>query len=406
MNSRLEKENLIAKLYRTLAMSQEHNNHDNNNYINHHDGGRDGNREEYPAPNIEDVAMASVLLPLARANLLDYLYASGLPLRPIQLGGAGVGAVAGGGGGGGGDLDIDGIASILANSLYDLRPVKTVVDEKGMADISEKTFTAQLADELKINTVCGIWQDEFEEGEPIKILPCNHAFKVDAIERWLTTEKAECPICRFSLSSKEVICRPLSSDVANDDDDDDDYVIGARGGNGGGGEAMVVDDARDDNHIPQINENHIAARLADNIQNRSHRDDPARAVYAGAYASRQSISMPINQLLQSRRNMIDNIARASGGARMAARWPAAAAAAAATAAAPVVEPAPQPQYINNYYIGNIGNIINAEPANQAEDYNNRYNNDYYNNDYYNNDHISNRERDDIQEAIRRSLEEQ
>ena len=386
-------------------MSQEHNNHNNNNYINHHGGGDDINREEYPAPNLEDLAMASVLLPLARANLLDYLYASGLPLRPIQLGGAGVGGV-GAVGGGGADLDIDGIASILANSLYDLRPVKTVIDEKGMSAISEKTFTAMLAEELKINTVCGIWQDEFEEGEPIKILPCNHAFKVDAIERWLTTEKAECPICRFSLSSKEVICRPLSSDVANDDDD---HVNGA---GGGGGEAMVVDDAQDDDHIPQINENHIAARLADNIHNRSHREDPVRAVYAGAYASRQSISMPINQLIQSRRNMIDNIARASGGARMmASRWPAAAAAAPVAAAA-AAEPAAHPQYINNYYIGNIGNIINAEPVNPVEDYNNRYNNVYYNNDNdndnnnYNNDHISNRERDDIQEAIRRSLEEQ
>ena len=394
-------------------MSQEHNNDpiNNNNYINHinhRGGGDDENREEYPAPNIEDLAMASVLLPLARANLLDYLYASGLPLRPIQLGGAGVGAV--GGGGGGADLDIDGIASILANSLYDLRPVKTVVDEKGMADISEKTFTAQLVEELKINTVCGIWQDDFEEGEPIKILPCNHAFKADAIERWLTTEKAECPICRFSLSSKEVICRPLSSDVANDD------VNGGGGGGGGGGEAMIVD-APDDDHIqqnvPQINENHIAARLADNIHNRLHREDPVRAVYAGAYASRQSISMPINQLIQSRRNMIDNIARASGGARMmASRWPAASAAAAPVAAAAAAEPAAHPQYINNYYIGNIGNIINAEPVNPVEDYNNRYNNVYYNNDNdndnnnYNNDHISNRERDDIQEAIRRSLEEQ
>ena len=384
-------------------MSQEHNNDNYINHINHRGSGDDGNREEYPAPNLEDVAMASVLLPLARANLLDYLYASGLPLRPIQLGGAGVGGV-GAVGGGGADLDIDGIASILANSLYDLRPVKTVIDEKGMSAISEKTFTAQLVEELKINTVCGIWQDEFEEGEPIKILPCNHAFKVDAIERWLTTEKAECPICRFSLSSKEVICRPLSSDVANDDDD---HVNGA---GGGGGEAMVVDDAQDDDHIPQINENHIAARLADNIHNRSHREDPVRAVYAGAYASRQSISMPINQLIQSRRNMIDNIARASGGARMmASRWPAAAAAAPVAAAAAAAAP---PQYINNYYIGNIGNIINAEPVNPVEDYNNRYNNVYYNNDNdndnnnYNNDHISNRERDDIQEAIRRSLEEQ
>jgi predicted dehydrogenase len=75
--------------------------------------------------------MASVFLPLAHGNLLDYLYASGLPLRPIQLGGAGVGGV----GGGAIDIGMEGIASILANSLYDSRPVKNVVDEKGIINV-------------------------------------------------------------------------------------------------------------------------------------------------------------------------------------------------------------------------------------------------------------------------------
>jgi hypothetical protein len=287
-----------------------------------------------------------------------------------------------------------------------------------MEELSEKKFTAKLAEELKINTVCGIWQVEFEEGEPIKILPCNHAFKADAIERWLTTEKAECPICRFSLSSKEVNCGHVV----------DEYHV-----RDGGGEAMVVDDAPDEHdfqpNIAQINENHIAARLADNIQNRLHREDPARAVYAGAYASRQSVSVPINQLLQSRRNMINNIARVSGGARVGLRWPPVAAAAAAPARAPVAPPPahhPDPEaeaeedpivdddrhhYINNiYYINNFvnnNNYVDAERGDRDENYAN-INNNYYNNDNnnYNNDHISNRERDDIQEAIRRSLEEQ
>lgn len=388
-------------------MNQEHNN-GNNNYNNVNDRGGD---DEYPRPSLEDIAMASILLPLARENLLDYLYASGLPLRPIQLGGVG---------GGGGAIDMDGIASILANSLYDSRPVKNVVDEKGMAEISEKTYTAQLADDLKINTVCGIWQDEFEEGEPIKILPCNHAFKSAAIDKWLTTEKAECPICRFSLSSKEVVCRPLYSDADDADDDGN--------GSGGGGVVVVVDEQHVDQDVSRISENNIAARLVGNIQNNSHREDPVRAVYAGAYASRQSISVPINQLLQSRRNMIDNIARASGGARVASRWPVAHNAPAPVAAEPVIRHDDErPQYINhNYYFGDIINqrVINNneynpdEPADadaEAEEddhINNRYNNNNrynvynnINNNYYNN-HVSNREHDDIQEAIRRSLEEQ
>jgi len=386
-------------------MNQE-DNHERDNHLG--DDDNRNNHNNYPRPSLEDIAMASVYLPLARANILDYLYASGLPLRPIQLGGAGVG---------GADIDIDGIASILANSLYDSRPVKNVVDEKGMAEIFEKTFTAQMAEELKINTVCGIWQDEFEEGEPIKILPCNHAFKSEAIEKWLTTEKAECPICRFSLSSKEIVCRPLYSNVA-----DDDSLSGV---GGGGAVALAGDEHIEPENVSQINENNIAARLVDSIQNRSHREDSVRAVYANAYASRQSISIPINQLIQSRRNMIDNLARASGGARVASRWPVANnPPRAAVAAEPVFRHDDErPRYVNNnYYFGNVINQPNinnndydeAERANQAEDYdvvNNRYYNNYNHNNYNNNNnnnhnYNSNREEEEIEEAIRRSLEEQ
>lgn len=406
-----------------IIMSEPNNNNNNNNnnaaaaapdnininnrYMNFN---LDMNAHPHPNRNLEDVAMAAVLLPLARANLLDYLYASGLPLMPIQLGGAGVGGV---GGGGGADLDIDGIASILANSLYDSRPVKNVVDEKGIAQITEKIYTAQMAEELKINTVCGIWQDDFEEGEPIKILPCNHAFKADAITRWLSEDKAECPICRFSLSSKEVICRHHGHGEHGDGMNMPE-LIDSSDGEGEGDEVEVQEQ-----DALQVNENNIAARLVDSIHNRVHREDPVRAVYAGVYASRQSISVPINQLLQSRRNMIDNIARASGSVRIASRWPIARSGGGAVASAGARHHDERHQYINNnYYFGNVINqpVIDNRVEAQAEardeyenenevdsDDNNNYN-DYNNNNYYNN--IPNREQADIEEAIRRSLEEQ
>jgi Ring finger domain len=385
----------------------------NNRYMNFN---LEMNAHPHPNRNLEDVAMAAVLLPLARANLLDYLYASGLPLMPVQLGGAGVGGVGGVGGGGGADLDIDGIASILANSLYDSRPVKNVVDEKGIAQITEKIYTAQMAEELKINTVCGIWQDDFEEGEPIKILPCNHAFKADAITRWLSEDKAECPICRFSLSSKEVICHRHAHGEHGDGMPE---LIDSSDGEGEGDEVEVQEQ-----DALQVNENNIAARLVDSIHNRVHREDPVRAVYAGVYASRQSISVPINQLLQSRRNMIDNIARASGSVRIASRWPIArSGGGGGGAVAGARHHDERHHYINNnYYFGNVINqpVIDNRVEAQAEarddrenenevdsDDNNNYNNynyNDYNNNYYNN--IPNREQADIEEAIRRSLEEQ
>ena len=377
----------------------------NNRYMNFN---LDMNAHPHPNRNLEDVAMTAVLLPLARANLLDYLYASGLPLMPIQLGGAGVGGV---GGGGGADLDIDGIASILANSLYDSRPVKNVVDEKGIAQITEKIYTAQMAEELKINTVCGIWQEDFEEGEPIKILPCNHAFKAGAITRWLSEDKAECPICRFSLSSKEVICRHHGHGEHGDSMNMPE-LIDSSDGEGEGNEVEVQEQ-----DSPQVNENNIAARLVDSIHNRVHRQDPVRAVYASAHASRQSISVPINQLLQSRRNMIDNIARASGSVRMASRWPVARGGGGGgggeARAQPVASSAAarhhdeRHQYINNnYYFGNVINqpVIDNRVEAQAEARDEHENENEVDSDDYNN--IPNREQADIEEAIRRSLEEQ
>ena len=109
MYSSIKNKSYLSPNYTHLAMSQQPDDINENINANAHD--------ENQRPNLEDFVYASVMLPLARANLLDYLYASGIPLRPMQLGG-----------GGGGAVYMDGVASILANSLYDRRPVKTVVD--------------------------------------------------------------------------------------------------------------------------------------------------------------------------------------------------------------------------------------------------------------------------------------
>jgi len=379
--------------------------------------------EEQQLPNEardDNIAGSSVVLPVAHSNILDYIYLSGISLLPLY-GGGGVG-------GGGGEVswnqynDMEqAMASILSGSLYERNPVKKVIDEEACQEIKEHVFTAALVEEMKINSACGIWQEDFEEGEAIKILPCNHAFKAEAITKWLKEEKAECPICRQTLKSKEV------NENQNQNFDDDDSNE----------DAEPEPEPEHNNEVVRIN--NIASRLVQSVAGRvSHSQHNLPRYYD------ESISVPISRLIESRRNMISQarniaVARAaipsSGGAAGAGggMW---------ARASPVIR---DDNRINNNRIDNNNNnnnrIDNNNNNNNRIDNNNNNNNNnnnriddnnnnriddinppilniINNNYYYNNNNdihhihvdemhhevVSNQEQADIEEAIRRSLE--
>jgi hypothetical protein len=313
-----------------------------------------------------------------RNEMLRMLHELRVPLYAL-------GALGGGGGAGAADDDMEQAAvAVLARSLYDARPVKHVIDipegeSSEQHGIREMAYDPETAEELKINTTCGIWQEEFEAGEAIKILPCNHAFKAEAITTWLTTEKAECPICRFKLKSKEVIMHPPASEVRAhfngnayvyddnvDDDVDDDDLHNA---------PQPQDQPQPQPQPPvdeqRARENNIMYRQNNIIYYRAHRGgiaDMGRDVYHG-------MSMPMSQLIQMRGRLVHGGRAAAAGSSGGV---------AAAAAIPLSQPSqvsqpPQPSVtnINNYYINRIMNYqISAEEQEEA----------------------------DIEEAIRRSLE--
>ena len=336
----------------------EHNAADNNN--NNNNNAADNNNNYVDEVRINE-RNDNVPLPM-HSHLLRMLYELRVPL--YALGGLG------GGGAYGDDMEHAGAAAVLAGSLYDVRPVKHVVDiadgETGEKHgIREMAYNEETAEEMKINTACGIWQEEFEPGQAIKILPCNHAFDAEAITKWLTTEKAECPMCRFKLKSKEVIVRPSEGDdndmpaLMSDDDDDDD------------------DDNMPEPHHPvhppvdeqRARENNIMYRQNNIIYNRAHGGGAADMGRDHHYG----VSMPMNRLLQMRAGLVHG-ARAAGGA-------AGGAGAGGSQPPQLSQNHPHRAVTNinyNYYINPINQyMISAEGQEQS----------------------------DIEEAIRRSLEE-
>jgi len=335
---------------------------------NNGNGNGNGNHEE---PNDD-----AIVLPLALRNeMLRMLYEMRMPIYAYAAMGAGAG------GDGGAAIALDDMehaaAAVLARSLYDSRPIKHVIDipddESGETHgIRTMAYDPKTTEEMKINTACGIWQEEFEEGEEIKILPCNHAFRSDALKKWLTEEKAECPICRFKLASKEVVVHPEHGG-AGDAYDGDEY-IDYRNYNNNQGESDDEDEDEDAVHPqpqphPQVNEqrareNNIMNRQNNRIHNPAHAGgaaDMGRDVY-------HSISMPMNRLLQMRSGLINGARAGLYSQPPQSSQPA--------QPSHIIQPPPIVTNINNY-------------------------NNYYINQY--NISAEEQEQADIEEAIRRSL---
>ncbi|MHA2082412.1 MAG: RING-H2 finger protein [Candidatus Thorarchaeota archaeon] len=113
---------------------------------------------------------------------------------------------------------------VLANSLREQGGVRNVISNDG-----KKQLTTECYEKGKFtNTVCPILQEEFSEGDKVTVLPCNHCFYPDGIMQWLESNKAECPVCRHKLLSKEVSNRDSERDSDEDsvpslvDEDDED----------------------------------------------------------------------------------------------------------------------------------------------------------------------------------------
>jgi hypothetical protein len=78
-------------------------------------------------------------------------------------------------------------------------PPRTVLSRRGMGHLRTATFADVRA--IAINKECPIHQVEFNDADIVTLLPCLHCFTSHAIERWLTKERAECPVCRYALPS-------------------------------------------------------------------------------------------------------------------------------------------------------------------------------------------------------------
>jgi hypothetical protein len=97
-------------------------------------------------------------------------------------------------------------------SLYDRSPVRCVITPEAMQELLSARGLSGLN-----NKCCPITQVDLVEGDAVLVLPCGHAFLKDAIQTWLETESATCPVCRHALPSREM--RPHVKSDSTDSED-------------------------------------------------------------------------------------------------------------------------------------------------------------------------------------------
>ena len=67
---------------------------------------------------------------------------------------------------------------------------------------------------------CCICLDDFEEGDKLRILPCDHAYHSKCIDSWLVKHKRICPQCR-----KRVFDRGTGLNNSSDNDSGAKYLV-------------------------------------------------------------------------------------------------------------------------------------------------------------------------------------
>lgn len=118
----------------------------------------------------------------------------------LTLSGAYLNSMMGAGGEGEGGSTYDDLW-MLANMIGPARPITTTQEAIDNAGFPVGRFEQAIQGMRNVTTLgdgskCLVCMSEYEEGEDMRALKCNHGFHQECIDKWLTTGANKCPVCR------------------------------------------------------------------------------------------------------------------------------------------------------------------------------------------------------------------
>ncbi|KAJ2802827.1 hypothetical protein H4R20_003128 [Coemansia guatemalensis] len=99
----------------------------------------------------------------------------------------------------------------------------TSTDQKGHEHLDDKTKVPISPGALAESEACSICLGDIVRGERlVRLMPCNHQFHSDCVNRWLTQKSTLCPLCKADVLEGLGLSRPKS--IAEDNDNDIELV--------------------------------------------------------------------------------------------------------------------------------------------------------------------------------------
>jgi Ring finger domain len=94
------------------------------------------------------------------------------------------------------DIEMNPARGNEVNAASNTLPVTT-----DTGDNTERTTSGANADgtDAEGQLGCSICTDDFNKGEEVRVLPCNHKFHPDCVDPWLLNVSGTCPLCRIDL---------------------------------------------------------------------------------------------------------------------------------------------------------------------------------------------------------------
>ena len=74
--------------------------------------------------------------------------------------------------------------------------------KKEIEKLNKYILTKEKLDNLGIENICSVCKEEFQIGNEMLDLPCNHYFHKDCLMPWLNQHDS-CPVCRFELQTED-----------------------------------------------------------------------------------------------------------------------------------------------------------------------------------------------------------